>query len=275
MKAKKILFITQEMVPYVAESPVATAGRVLPQSIQESGFEIRNFMPRWGIINERRNQLHEVIRLSGMNIIIDDTDHPLVIKVASIQSARMQVYFIDNDDFFHKRLMMYDEKGVEYSDNIERAVFYARGVLETVKKLGWSPDVVHCQGWMSAIAPMFIKTVYHDEPAFANSKVVFSAFDEIPEIRPDSRFAECLAFRGANIGLLEEKNVDFSASDTLARVALAFSDGYVQGTPGGRPEIVEYAKSLNIPVLEHPGSEKMSDVYGAFYHQVMSSSVND
>jgi starch synthase len=133
MKAKKILFITQEMVPYVAESPVATAGRVLPQSIQESGFEIRNFMPRWGIINERRNQLHEVIRLSGMNIIIDDTDHPLVIKVPSIQSARMQVYFIDNDDFFHKRLMMYDEKGVEYSDNIERAVFYARGVLETVK----------------------------------------------------------------------------------------------------------------------------------------------
>ena len=145
MKAKKILFITQEIFPYVPESKMATAGRQIPQAIQESGFEIRTFMPKWGNINERRNQLHEVIRLSGMNIAIDETDHPLIIKVASIQAARMQVYFIDNDDFFLKRAMMVDDEGKEYADNMERAIFYARGVLETVKKLRWVPDIIQCQ----------------------------------------------------------------------------------------------------------------------------------
>ncbi|MCF0235779.1 MAG: glycogen/starch synthase, partial [Bacteroidaceae bacterium] len=142
MKAKKVLFITQEIFPYVSESAMSKAGREIPEAIQNSGFEIRTFMPRWGNINERRNQLHEVIRLSGLNISIDETDHPLIIKVASIQAARMQVYFIDNDDFFHKRMMIADEEGNEYADNIERAVFYARGVLETVKKLRWVPDVI-------------------------------------------------------------------------------------------------------------------------------------
>lgn len=271
MEAKKILFITQEMIPYVAESVASKAGRDLPQSIQDSGFEIRTFMPRWGNINERRNQLHEVIRLSGMNIIIDETDHPLIIKVASIQAARMQVYFIDNDDFFHKRLMMCDDKGVEYSDNFERAVFYARGVLETVKKLGWCPDVVHCQGWMSAIAPIYIKTVYNDEPAFANCKVVFSAFEDVPVLRPDSRFAEALAFKGAHVGLLDSKNVNLQAPDALAQMALAFSDGYIQGGAGIRPELMDFAKSIGLPVLEYPGSEKMADVYGDFYKTVFSA----
>ena len=160
MKAKKILFITQEMTPYVPDSELAAMGRELPQEIQEKGREIRTFMPKWGNINERRNQLHEVIRLSGMNLIIDDTDHPLIIKVASIQAARMQVYFIDNDDYFLKRLMALDENGNEYEDNSERAIFYARGVLETVKKLRWVPDVIHCQGWMSALVPLYVKTAY-------------------------------------------------------------------------------------------------------------------
>ena len=172
MKAKKILFITQEIIPYVPESAMSVAGREIPQSVQDSGREIRTFMPRWGIINERRNQLHEVIRLSGMNIIIDDTDHPLIIKVASIQAARMQVYFIDNDDYFHKRQMMKDENGEEYEDNAERAIFYARGVLETVKKLRWCPDVIHCHGWMSAIAPLSFMTGYKDVPHYGNRKVV-------------------------------------------------------------------------------------------------------
>ena len=145
-KANKVLFITQEITPYVSESEMANIGRNLPQAIQEKGREIRTFMPKWGNINERRNQLHEVIRLSGMNLIIDDTDHPLIIKVASIQSARMQVYFIDNDDYFQNRMQTADENGVEYDDNDSRAVFYARGVLETVKKLRWCPDVIHCHG---------------------------------------------------------------------------------------------------------------------------------
>lgn len=183
-KAKKILFINQELLPYVPESAMATAGRKLPQAIQDGGREIRTFMPKWGNINERRNQLHEVIRLSGLNIVIDDTDHPLIIKVASIQAARMQVYFIDNDDYFHKRLMMTDEDGKEYEDNAERAIFYARGVLETLKKLRWSPDVIVCQGWMSAVVPLYIKTAYRDEASFINSKVVFSAYNEMPKDAP-------------------------------------------------------------------------------------------
>jgi starch synthase len=148
---------------------MAQMGRTLPQAIQEKGREIRTFMPKWGNVNERRNQLHEVIRLSGMNLIIDDTDHPLIIKVASIQAARMQVYFIDNDDYFQHRLMATDENGVEYTDNDERAIFYARGVLETVKKLRWCPDIIHCQGWISAFVPLYIKKAYKEEPSFRRS----------------------------------------------------------------------------------------------------------
>ena len=159
-KANKVLFITQEITPYVSESEMANIGRNLPQAIQEKGREIRTFMPKWGNINERRNQLHEVIRLSGMNLIIDDTDHPLIIKVASIQSARMQVYFIDNDDYFQNRMQTADENGVEYDDNDSRAICYARGVLETVKKLRWCPDVIHCHVWMTALAPLYIKIAY-------------------------------------------------------------------------------------------------------------------
>lgn len=266
MEAKKILFITQEMVPYVPESKMATAGRILPQSVQEGGFEIRTFMPRWGNINERRNQLHEVIRLSGMNIIIDDTDHPLIIKVASIQAARMQVYFIDNDDFFHKRLMMYDDKGNEYEDNLERAIFYARGVLETVKKLRWAPDIIHCQGWMSAIVPVYIKAAYNEEPTFANTKVVSSALQVMPTTC--NRFAECLSFRGVDDELLKNNNIDLNEPDAMAKLAIAFSDGYIQGEAGERAELIEYAQSRNIPTLEYPESEKNVEAYATLYRQI-------
>ena len=153
-------------------------GKDLPQAMQERNHEIRTFMPKWGTINERRGQLHEVIRLSGMNLIINDTDHPLIIKVASIQSARVQVYFIDNDDYFGRRLMEKDEQGEDYPDNGERAIFFARGVLETVKKLRWVPDIIHCQGWMSAVVPLYVKTAYHEEPSFANTKVITSLFSK-------------------------------------------------------------------------------------------------
>ena len=178
IKAKKILFVAQEMTPYVSESTLAALGRKVPQATQENKKEIRTFMPKWGHINERRNQLHEVIRLSGMNLVVDDTDHTLVIKVASIPSARMQVYFIDNDDFFTKRKMGRDDKGQEYKDNAERAAFFARGVLETVKKLRWTPDVIHCQGWMSSFIPVYLKEAYTDEPALRDCRIVYTPADE-------------------------------------------------------------------------------------------------
>ena len=166
MKATKVLFIAQEITPYLPESEIANVCRYLPQGVQERGREIRTFMPKYGNINERRNQLHEVIRLSGMNLIIDDTDHPLIIKVASIQAARMQVYFIDNEDYFQRKFITEDENGNSFDDNDERSIFFVRGVMETVKKLRRVPDIIHCHGWMTALAPLYIKKAYAEDPMF-------------------------------------------------------------------------------------------------------------
>ena len=272
MNVKKVLFITQEIVPYVSESAMSSAGRYLPQAIQESGREIRTFMPRWGGINERRNQLHEVIRLSGMNIIIDNTDHPLIIKVASIQAARMQVYFIDNDDYFHKRQMLVDENGEEYPDNVERAIFYARGVLETVKKLRWCPDVIHCFGWMSAVAPLYIKTAYKDDPPFANAKVIYSAYNEKPSSLSVDDFKRCLSFRSVDDAFLSGLDVDFSSPDVLNRLAVAFSDGLVQAEDGACPDLMDFAAARNLPLLAYPGTDSLAESYGEFYEKVFSES---
>ncbi len=275
MKAKKVLFITQELIPYVPESPMALIGRKLPQSIQDSGYEIRTFMPKWGNINERRNQLHEVIRLSGMNIIIDDTDHPLIIKVASIQAARMQVYFIDNEEYFHKRAMLCDENGEEYEDNAERAIFYARGVLETLKKLRWCPDIIHCHGWMSAIAPLYIKTAYREEPPFLNAKVIFSAYDEMPQKEPVGNFMECLKFRDADEKLLQATDIDLNSPKAYGQLAIAFSDGFVQGAQGAHPDLLEYARQHNVKTFEWPGEENLSEAYGNFYQEIMGDTAED
>lgn len=264
MKSKKVLFISQEMVPYVPASEMAGTGRIFPQAILEQGCEIRTFMPRWGIINERRNQLHEVIRLSGMNIIIDDTDHPLIIKVASIQAARMQVYFIDNDDYFHKRSMFCDENGEEYEDNAERAVFYARGVLETVKKLRWCPDIVFCQGWMSSIAPLYIRTAYQDEPAFADTKIITSVYEQTPTLKQNNHFKGCLNFRNADEKALKGVGIDLDNLSCLEQIGIAFSDGVIEGMEGVRPELLEYANQLGKPILRAPEKEKIVDSYTAF-----------
>ena len=266
-KANKVLFITQEITPYVSESEMSLVGRNLPQAIQEKGREIRTFMPKWGNINERRNQLHEVIRLSGMNLIIDDTDHPLIIKVASIQSARMQVYFIDNDDYFQNRLQVVDENGVEYEDNDARAIFYARGVLETVKKLRWCPDVIHCHGWMTALAPLYIKKAYKDEPSFRDAKVVFSLYDnDFKEpFHPD--FASKLLLKGIckkDVADLKEP-VDYTA---LCKLAVDYSDGVIQQSEHVNEEVIAYARQIGKPVLGYQSPEIFVDACNDFYDQV-------
>src|SRR5210317_266672 len=178
MEKTRVLFVAQEIFPYLEESHMSKIGRFLPQGIQERGKEIRTFMPRYGSVNERRNQLHEVIRLSGMNLVINDTDHPLIIKVASIQAARMQVYFIDNEDYFQRKFQLTDANGKEFEDNDERAVFFARGVLETVIKLRWAPDIIHCHGWLTSLVPLYIKKYYYNDPLFSHSKVVYSVYDD-------------------------------------------------------------------------------------------------
>ena len=266
-KANKVLFITQEIIPYVSESEMSLVGRNLPQAIQEKGREIRTFMPKWGNINERKNQLHEVIRLSGMNLIIDDTDHPLIIKVASIQSARMQVYFIDNDDYFQNRLQVVDENGVEYEDNDARAIFYARGVLETVKKLRWCPDVIHCHGWMTALAPLYIKKAYKDEPSFRDAKVVFSLYDnDFKEpFHPD--FANKLLLKGISkkdVADLKEP-VDYTA---LCKLAVDYSDGVIQQSEHVNEEVIAYARQIGKPVLGYQSPEIFADACNDFYDQV-------
>lgn len=269
MKAKKILFITQEMTPYVPDSELAAMGRELPQEIQEKGREIRTFMPKWGNINERRNQLHEVIRLSGMNLIIDDTDHPLIIKVASIQAARMQVYFIDNDDYFVKRLMAVDEDNQEYEDNSERAIFYARGVLETVKKLRWIPEVIHCQGWMSALVPLYVKTAYKEEPSFRDSKIVFSMSDEVLKKPMGKNFGECIAFRNVDASVLEGFSPEVTFEE-LNKLAINYADGLTVPDTDRFKEFVEYAQGKGIRVLGNVSAADADDFAG-FYDKVWSA----
>ena len=273
MSAKKVLFITQEITPYVPDSELALIGQNLPQAIQEKGYEIRTFMPKWGIINERRNQLHEVIRLSGMNLIIDDTDHPLIIKVASIQAARRQVYFIDNDDYFQHRLMTSDEEGNDYEDNGERAIFYARGVLETVKKLRWCPDLIHCHGWMSAMVPLYIKKAYYDEPSFRDTKVVYSVYGEGFKSTLAPEFAKQLLLKEItpkDVKMIKTP-VDF---ENLNKLAVTYSDGVIQNSETVNQNVIDYARSLHIPVLDYQQPDKLADACDAFYNEVLAAAEN-
>lgn len=260
---KRVLFISQEIVPYVPESEMAVLGRDLPQAIYDQGCEIRTFMPKWGHINERRNQLHEVQRLSGMNLIINETDHPLIIKVASIPNTRVQVYFIDNNDYFNKHLPK-DEDGDDNVDNGERAIFYARGVLETVKKLRWIPDVVHCQGWMSAIIPFYIKTAYKEEPCFTDCKVVSSMFNIEDKDCIGKNFKDIAVYEEASHKLLEKYNKDFDIKE-LAKLAIDYSDGIVETNYMGDNDLIKYAEDRKCPILRKPGDDQMGETYYNFY----------
>ena len=266
---KKVLFVNQEIMPYVPETEMSYYGSEMPHIMQEAGYEIRTFMPRWGNINERRGQLHEVIRLSGMNLIIDDTDHPLIIKVASIPQTRIQVYFIDNEDYFQKRpAMTKDELGNDYADNGERAIFFARGVLETVKKLRWAPDVIHCQGWISSVIPFYVKTAYKDEPQFANSKVVTSLFEDQPQGSLGANFKHCLEFRDVKAKLLKNYSDDFNFME-LGKFAIDYSDGVIGTSDKVNADLINYAKTNDKQLLEHTIDDaKLKDKYSEFYDKL-------
>lgn len=266
---KRVLFVNSEIYPYLPESPISNIGRYLPQGIQERKKEIRSFMPRYGCINERKNQLHEVIRLSGMNIIINDVDRPLVIKVASISAARMQVYFIDNEDYFHRKQVYLDENGDFFKDNSERAIFFARGVLETVKKLRWAPDVIHCQGWISQVLPLYLKKVYVDDPIFSNSKIVLSMYDDTPAEFP-ADFKDKILIPGVT-----EKDVEILTEPSginLAKLAASYSDGIIYGSADVPEEIKTFCKDAGLPALEYR-QESFEDGsyiedYNSFYDQL-------
>ncbi|MGP1527069.1 MAG: glycogen/starch synthase [Candidatus Cryptobacteroides sp.] len=268
--AKRILFVNSEIFPYLPESSEANIGRYLPQGIQERKREIRSFMPRYGCINERKNQLHEVIRLSGMNIIINDVDRPLIIKVASISAARIQVYFIDNEDYFKRKQVYRSEKGKFFEDNAERAIFFARGVLETVKKLRWVPDIIHCHGWMSHLLPMYLKKAYIDDPIFSESKIVVSLYEDTPKENFSPNFNKLIAFGNAS-----ETEVPFLADPSgtnLAKTAVQYADGVIFASDNIDNDVAAYCRERALPMLEYNKAAiengSYIDIYNEFYDQL-------
>ena len=268
MATNKILYVCQEISPYLPENELSKLSIEMARQMQERGAEVRTFMPRFGCINERRNQLHEVIRLSGMNLIINDNDHQLIIKVASIPSARIQIYFIDNDDYFARRAVLTDEEGKPFADNDDRAIFFARGMLETVKKLRWAPTIVHCHGWFSAIAPMYLKKVFYDDPLFRDVKIVVSLGDDKFEGCLAEDFKQKLEGEGimdSSMAILSELTYE-----NLYRFVMEYADGVVVTSANASQELVEYARQAGKKILEYSDGDakEVFDNYKKFYDEL-------
>ena len=268
MATNKILYVCQEIAPYVPENELSTLSLDMARQMQERGAEVRTFMPRYGCINERRNQLHEVIRLSGMNLIINDNDHQLIIKVASIPSARIQIYFIDNDDYFARRAVLRNEEGLLFEDNDDRAIFFARGMLETVKKLRWTPTIVHCHGWFSAIVPMYLKKVFYDDPLFQNLKIVLSLTGDKFEGALAADFKQKLEGEGimdSGMSILEEPTYQ-----NLMRCVMDYADGVIVTSTDADRHLVEYARANGKRVLDYMEGEQKDifDNYKKFYDEL-------
>ncbi|CAG5087083.1 glycogen/starch synthase [Parvicella tangerina] len=268
MDKTKVLFITQAIDPFMEGRSFAELVKTLAHGTQESGKEIRVFMPRFGVINERRHQLHEVIRLSGMNLIINDSDHPLIIKVASIPQARMQVYFIDNDEFFKRKEIFHDRETEEFcSDNADRALFFSRGVLETVKKLGWTPDLIHCNGWMTGFTPLYLKTMYADDPHFNEAKIMYTSYNENENEKLDNKILDRLAFD--NIDESKASVVQEGSVLNLNKLAIEHADAFGIGAEGLNSEIVDYANKLEKPTLAYQTEETLVEKHQEFYTEVL------
>ena len=268
MGKKKILFASQEISPYLPETPMANVGLNLPKHSIEQGNETRVFLPKFGVIKEKANNLHEVIRLSGMNLIIDDFDHQLIIKVASIQSARMQIYFIDNDEYFPRKVMFHDENGKFFANTEERMMFYCKGVIETVKKLGWSPEMIHCQGWFSSLIPMYIKKIYNEDPLFKDTKVIYNVFDTNFEGSIDPIIVNKLLFENK----LEESDLELLKNPTfenLNKFAISYSDAIIQGSENINEEVSKHMKDSELPFMTYPGEEDYEDSYNNFFDSLV------
>ena len=265
MGKSKLLFITHEMSPFLDLTKISEITRQLPQAMQDKGFEIRILMPRFGSINERRNRLHEVIRLSGMNIIINDNDNPLIIKVASIPSARMQVYFLDNEEYFQRKHVFADKDGKFYADNDERVIFFCKGAIETVKKLGWSPDIVHCHGWMSALVPVYLKTTYKDDPTFKHSKIIYSIYDDGFKDQLNPEFAH----KAVMTDMTEEHTEVFKpgTSSAIYAGAIKYADGLVLGSGNIEEEVLNNVKNSHKSVLEFDDTADFENYYN-FYDEI-------
>ncbi|MEO1012399.1 MAG: glycogen/starch synthase [Bacteroidota bacterium] len=263
MNGKKILFVSSELVPYLPENEVSLMSYEAPRMVNSKGGQIRIFMPRYGNINERRHQLHEVIRLSGMNLVINDMDMPLIIKVASIPRERIQVYFIDNDEYFKRKSTFTDEDGNLFPDNDQRAIFFAKGVVETVKKLNWSPDIIHVHGWMASLLPLYLREYYADEPLFADSKIVTSVYGMSFEGELDNGIGQKISFDGVpenHIGILENPNYN-----NLLKVAVDYSDAVILAAEDIPDELHQHISNLQKPVLPYVSLQEFEEAYANFY----------
>ena len=248
MKNKKVLIISSEVTPYLPQTNQALNSYQIPKSVNDNGGQTRIFMPKYGLINERRHQLHEVIRLSGMNLVIDDEDMPLIIKVASIPKERMQVYFIDNDEYFKRRGTLKDEKDKLFKDNDARMIFFTKGVIETVKKLNWSPDIIHLHGWFTSLFPLYLKTYYKDDPLFAGSKIVTSVYSKDFDGVVSKTIHKKVCFDkipSEEIQLLKTANYE-----NLIKLSINHSDGFVVADDGALNKIEKLVESKNLPVMD-------------------------
>lgn len=263
MNGKKILFVSSELVPYLPENQVSLMSYEAPRMVNSNGGQIRIFMPRYGNINERRHQLHEVIRLSGMNLVINDMDMPLIIKVASIPRERIQVYFIDNDEYFKRKATFADMDGNLFADNDERAIFFAKGVVETVKKLNWSPDIIHVHGWMASLLPLYLRKYYADEPLFADSKIVLSIYDKGYDGELDKGLMDKIKFDGVP----EESISALTVPDynNLLKVAADYADAIIFASEGVSEELKSHVAETSKPVLPYVSLQEAEEAYTNFY----------
>lgn len=268
-----ILYIFEEITPYMPESQISLIGRYLPPKVQEAGHQIRVFMPKYGLVKERRYQLHEVIRLSGMNIVVDDVYHSLIIKVASISSARMQIYFIDNEEYFSRKAKFYDENGKFFEDNDERVIFFAKGVMETIKKLRWAPDIVHINGWIGALIPLYIKKSYREDPIFHNLKVVTSIYNQQFDDKFDKNFKKKIKFDGFSDADL--KVMENSTYYDLMKLSIKYSDGVIIENPDVSKELEVFANELGKKIIYQNVDPQNPDfeAYLSFYQSLQENFV--
>ena len=266
MKGKKILFISSEVIPYMPQTEIATMTYALPKMVNEHGGQTRIFIPKYGIINERRHQLHEVIRLSGINLIIDDMDMPLILKVASIPKERMQVYFIDSEDYFKNRLVKFDKNNKLYKDNDERSIFFAKGVIETIKKLNWAPDLIHVHGWIASLLPLYLKNFYKDDPMFEKTKVIVSLYDNQIKGKLDKKVVDKLKFdeiQDKNLSILDDPTYE-----NLYKISLALADGVIFASDV-KNKYKDLLKKIKIPELECYSHDDFDKQYLDFYNKFL------
>lgn len=264
MKDKRILYVSSEVVPYLPETEISSMSFEAPRMVNKQGGQIRIFMPRYGNINERRHQLHEVIRLSGINLVINDLDMPLIIKVASIPKERIQVYFIDNEDYFKRKATLTDEDGKLFPDNDERAIFFAKGVIETVKKLNWAPDIIHVNGWLASLLPVYLKEYYKNEPLFSDSKIVTSVYNQSFEGALDSNMIEKVKFDNIDKDII--KVLENPTYNSIMKIAIDHSDALIKGSEDIPKELEDYLKASKKPVLDYFSIDDFAEPYAEFYH---------